>query len=208
VQRDVQAQRLTFAPHVPADWEWYTLRKVRIGDTTVDLQSNRNTGELLLEVTASDGRPFTLDYQPAISARAKVLSVELNGKPLGYHVTSSESDQHVVIHTALTGKTNAIRIRMKNDFGVAYHLTLPALGEQSQGLRIIAEAWSPARDRLTLDCSGPGGASYDLAIWNAKQVASVEGAKLITRATGGTVARVSLPESSAGYVHSKITFHF
>ena len=209
LQRDARTRTLIFAPHVPADWGWYTLRNVQVAGMPVDLQSKRSVGELLLQVTAADGKPFTLDYEPAISARAKVLGVELNGKPLEYHVTATEADQHVVTHAMLAGKTNTIRIRMKNDFGIAYHLTLPALGEQSQGLRILAETWSPSRDALTLECSGIPGASYDLPVWNPKQVTSIEGAKLVESSSLGTVAHIELPNSDAeSLVRAKVTFHF
>ena len=209
LQRDARTRTLMFAPHVPADWGWYTLRNVQIAGAPVDLESKRTGGELLLQVTAVNGKPFSLDYEPAISARAKVLGVELNGKPLQYHVTATGADQHVVIHATLAGKTNTIRIRMKNDFGIAYHLTLPPLGEQSQGLRILAEAWSPTRDSLTLECSGISGASYDLQLWNPKQVASVEGAKLVDIPGVGAVAHIESPVADAqSSVHTKVTFHF
>ena len=209
LQRNAGTQTITFAPHVPADWEWYTLRNVAIGDTHADLRSKRSGGELVLEVSVADGKPFRLEYEPAVSLRAKVLGVELNGKPLEYHVSPNESDQHVVIHTVVAGKTNTIRIRLKNDFGIAYHLALPTLGEQSQGLRILSETWSPARDTLTLECAGVSGASYELPVWNAKQVTAVDGAKLVDLAGQGTVAHMEFPSADAdSYSRKKVTFHF
>ena len=209
LQRDAATSTLTFAPHVPADWDSYTLRNVRIGGAQVDLQSRRAANELMLEITSADGKPLTLSYSPAISLRAKVTGVDLNGKPLPYHVSLNDSDQHVEIHAALTGKANTIRIRVKNDFGVAYHLALPALGEQSQGLRILSETWSASRDTLTLECSGAVAASYDLRLWNARQVTSVEGAKLVDTATLGTIARIEMPPSPAeSPVHANVTFRF
>ena len=209
LQREAQTRTLTFAPHVPADWEWYTLRNVEIAGAHVDLRTKRTVSEITLEASAAAGNTFTLDYKSAISARAKVLGVDLNGKPLEYHVTSNDSDQHVEIHTALTGKTNVIRIRVKNDFGVAYHLTLPALGETSQGLRILTETWSATRDSLVLECSGMLGASYDLPVWNAKQVTSVDGAKLIETPAHTAVAHIEFPPSNTGASgHTKVTFRF
>jgi len=41
LQRDAATSTLTFAPHVPADWDSYTLRNVRIGGAQVDLLSVR-----------------------------------------------------------------------------------------------------------------------------------------------------------------------
>lgn len=209
LERDARKHTLTFAPHAPADWKWYTLHNVSVGGTEVDLRSRKTAGEITLDIMHSGSDSFTLHYEPAISLRAKILGVELNGKPTEYHIGANDLDQHVVIHAALTGKTNTIRIRMKNDFGITYHLTLPALGEQSQGLRILTETWSPSRDALTLVCSGMPGASYDLPVWNAKQVTSVEGAKLVETTAKETVARIELPPAAAEPSgHSKVVFHF
>ena len=98
---------------------------------------------------------------------------------------------------------------MKNDFGIAYHLAPPALGEQSQGLRVLKETWSPARDMLTLECSGMAGATYELPVWNPKQVTSVEGAKLVDASARGTVARIEMPTATTGnYANTKVVFHF
>ena len=209
LQRDARKHTLTFAPDVPADWGWYALENVEVGGALVDLRTRKNIGEITLDVTQSGAGPLNLDYEPAISARAKVLAVDLNGKPVDYHVSASELDQHVVIHTLLTGKANTLRIRMKNDFGIAYHLTLPALGEQSRGLRVLTQSWSPSRDALTLEFSGTPGASYELPLWNAKQIKSAEGAKLLDTVTHGTVAHIDLPaKNGEDSVHARAVFHF
>ena len=208
LQRDERQHKLTFRPDVPADWDWYTLKNVEIGGSQVELRTKKVVGELTLEVTQSGNGVFNLEYEPAISARAKVLSVDLNGKPREYHVSPSPQDQHVAIHTTLNGKSNTIHIRMKNEFGIAYHLALPALGEQSRGLRMLTESWSPNHDTLTLEFAGTPGASYELPLWNAKQISSVEGAKLVDTARNGTVARVELPLSNDSSAHSKVVFHF
>ena len=209
LERDERKRTLTFAPDVPADWGWYTLKNVQIGGSQVELRTRKNTGEIALEISQTGNGTFNLDYEPAISARAKVLSVELNGKTVEYHVSASPLDQHVTIHATISGKNNTIRIRMKNDFGIAYHLTLPALGDQSHGLRMLTETWSPNRDALTLEFSGTPGASYELPLWNAKQITSAEGAKLVDTTTHGTVARVEMPaKDGENSVHAKVVLHF
>jgi glycogen debranching enzyme len=208
LQRDARKRTLTFAPDVPADWGWYTLRNVTIGDSQVDLRTRKSIGEIVLEVGQSGAGSFTLDYEPAINARAKVLSVDLNGKPVEYHVSAGDVDQHVVIRTSLNGKTNTIHVRMKNDFGIAYHLALPALGEQSHGLRILTETWSSNHNALTMELSGTLGTSYDLPVWNGNQITAVEGATLLDKGDRGMVAHIELPANAEGSVRAKVVFHF
>jgi len=209
IERDAQNHTLVFAPHPPADWSTFAIRNVSLGDAQVDLRYQKMESEIIVDVDQKEATNFILDFQPALSLRAKVLGVELNGKAAEFHVAANETDQHVLLHLPLSAKSNTIRIRVKNDFGVAYRSALPMLGETSQGLRILSESWSPARDSLTLEVAGVAGASYDLALWNPKQFASVDGAKLMDDGKLGSIARVEFPAATPGsFAHASVVFHF
>jgi len=209
IERDAQNHTLVFAPHPPADWSTFAIRNVSLVDAQVDLRYQKTESEITLNVDQKDATNFILDFEPALSLRARVLGVELNGKPAEFHVAANETDQHVLLHLPLSARANIIRIRVKNDFGVVYRSTLPMLGETSQGLRILSESWSPARDALTLEVAGVPGASYDLALWNPKQVVSVDGAKLMGDGKLGSIARVEFPAVTSGsFAHSSVVFHF
>jgi len=208
LERDASKHKLTFAPHTPADWSWCAVRNIAVGGTRVDLRTRKTIGEIVLEVAQSGTDSFTLAYEPAISLRAKVLGVELNGKPLQFRVTANELDQHISIETALSGKMNAIRIRVKNDFGVSYRLALPALGQASQGLHILTETWSPGRDSMTLQVSGRAGQMYDLAVWNPGEIKAVEGATLVKTNDRESIARVTLAGIPDTMGNGKVVFRF
>ena len=82
------------------------------------------------------------------------------------------------LRVPVSAGANLLRIRLKDDFGLAYDSMLPALGSSSEGLRIVSESWSPAHDRLAIAVSGLAGHQYRLSVWDAAQIASVSGAKL------------------------------
>src|SRR6202158_5469116 len=208
LESDTQSHTVTFAPHIPADWRSFSLDNLRVGATTVALSYQREPGLLTLEVKRS-GSDCTLDFNPAFSLRASVVSVELNGRSLPFHVAATASDQHVAIRFPLTQTTSTVRIRLKNDFGVSLSNVLPALGSASRGLRVLSETWNPARTQLTLSLSGLAGKTYELSIWNPSQVASVKGGKL--GAAGQDLAKlvVEFPSADAeSYVHQDIVLNF
>ena len=102
-----------------------------------------------------------------------------------------------------------LRIRVRNDFGVAYDASLPPLGARSQGLRILSEAWTPGHDALTMDVSGVSGGVYELTVWNPSQAATVDGGELIGTDNGLAKVRVRFPLGGPGeYAGGKIIFHF
>jgi len=213
LQTDAGAGTLTLTPHVPADWTSFAVRSVPIGSAKVDLQYAKDPEGITLEVKAlgkvADNSPRAVEFAPAVSLRAKVLGAALNGRPVPFHVQANSVDQHVLVRIPVSGGANTLRIRLKDDFGVAYTSTLPAIGATSEGLRVVSETWTPARDRLTLAVSGRSGSQYRLSVWNAGQIASVAGAKLFKEPDAGAQLVVEFPKDLAEPVsHATISLQF
>lgn len=197
LETDATKQTLAFAPHAPADWTEFAIRNVPVGSSKVDLHYAKDPQAITLQVKVAGVTPCTLDFQPAISLRAKVLGVELNGKPIPFHIRANAMDQHVVIKIKAAGESNSLRIRLENDFGLSYNSILPELGATSRGLRIISETWTPLRDRVTIQASGVAGSNYELSVWNPEQVHSVTGATLKKEANGKTILFIEFPKNDA-----------
>src|SRR5882724_10853972 len=197
LQADATSGTLTFAPHVPADWTSLRIRSVRVGTEKLDCRYSKNPEGITLEVKASSDAPSLIEFQPALSLRAKVVGAEFNGRRVPFLVESNSIDQHVIVRISVAGGSNSLKIRTRDDFGLSYSSGLPAIGATSQGLRILSETWTPARDRLTFSASGHPGSRYELSVWNGEQIASVEGAKLLKAADGSTELILDLPKKSA-----------
>ncbi|MFZ0910814.1 MAG: hypothetical protein WAN24_15190, partial [Candidatus Acidiferrales bacterium] len=209
LQADAINHRIEFAPHVPADWTSFAIRNVRVGAAALDFSYRKSIGDITLETKKSGNGDCIVTFSPAISLRAEVLGVEINGQPVAYHVRASDVDQHVEIRYPVYGGPNTLRIHVRNDFGVSYSAELPPLGSASRGLRILAETWAAGRERLELEVSGAAGAKYPLGLWNPGEVASVEGGVLEKSADGSATVKIALPSNcDQTYPHAKITFHF
>jgi glycogen debranching enzyme len=209
LQPDATKGTLTFAPHPPADWTSFRVTNVPVGSAKLDLHYSKDAGEIKLEVKVAGDTSRTIEFQPAVSLRAKVLGVEFNGKPVPFHVDSNSTDQHVITRVTVSGASNSLRIRIQSDFGLSYSSTLPAIGETSQGLRILSETWTPARDHLTINASGLAGSQYKLSVWGAEQIAAVEGARISKAANGKTELILDLPKNGPqGTSYATISIQF
>ena len=197
LQADAAKGTLAFAPHVPAEWTSFAIRNVQVGSARLDLHYSKDPGGITLEVKASGDATRIIDFQPAVSMRARVLGVEFNGRPVPFLVEANGIDQHVIAKITVAGGSNSLRIRTRDDFGLSYSSTLPAIGASSEGLRILSETWTPARDRLTLNASGLAGSRYVLNVWNGGQITAVEGARLFKAQDGETELILELPKKSA-----------
>jgi hypothetical protein len=202
---DATTHRFTFAPHVPANWASFRIGHLHVGSASLDLDYSRTVDSILLDVQRSGSGDCSLEFSPALSLRAQVVGADINGHPVAFHVQANSEDQHVTIQLPLSSGLNRLRIGLRNDFGLSMSQELPPLGESSHGLRIVSESWTPAFDRLTLELSGSPSRQYDLLVWNPGQIASVEGAQLLTDSAGAVSARIQFP---AGESSRQIAFHF
>ncbi len=182
---------------------------MRLGKNTVSLNYRRTDEGIELETSLTSGsEECTVEFRPAISLKAKVQRVDLNGKLVPFQVETGETDQHIVVQFPITTGKYFLRIGLLNDFGLSQQSVLPALGNASRGLRILSETWSASRDQLTLEVSGAAGGEYGLAAWNAGLIEKVEGAEFNPSAAKETIG-VRIPRSdSQEYPRVKIVIHF
>jgi glycogen debranching enzyme len=206
---DASSGTVTFEPHVPANWNSFSISGVRAGNAVVSLSYTRTADAISLQINCEGVAACPIKFEPALSLRADVAGVDLNGRAVAFHLAPNEEDQHVLLQFSAPAGASRLRIRVRNDFGVAYDATLPSLGARSRGLRILSEAWTSSRDALTMDVSGVSGGIYELTAWNPSQAATVDGGELIGTDNGLSRVRVRfLPRDVGEYVRGKIIFHF
>jgi len=210
-------------PHLPAEWTRFSMENLRVGKNTVlaanykkeeAIDNLKIPGGIVLEVGRTSGsEECTFEFRPAISVRAKVVKVDLNGKPIPFQVETRPSDQHVVVQFPVGAGKHVLRIQLRDEFGYSERTELPELGRASSGLRVLSETWSASRDQLTLEVSGKAGEKYGLSVWNGGQIQSVEGASLNlgveSPGAGKENLWLQIPASdSEPYPHLKVVIHF
>ena len=202
---DAIAQRLTFAPHVPANWASFQIGNLHVGSASLNLDYTRAPDSISLDVSRTGPGPCSLEFSPALSLRTQVVGAAINGRPVAFHVQANSEDQHVTVQLPLSTSQSKLRIRLSDDFGLSMDQESPPLGGSSRGLRIVSQSWTPSRDQLILELFGIPGSQYELAVWNPSQIASVDAAQLITDSAGAVSARVQF---QAGEHSRRIVVHF
>jgi hypothetical protein len=205
LQSDAENCQITLAPHVPADWTSFALRNVHLDQVGVDFQYRKTLDSVTLETTRSGTGDCWVEFSPALSLHAEVISVEMNGRPLPFKIQANSEDQHVLVRFPVYGGSNSVVIRVKKDFGLTLANQLPELGRTSRGLRVISSAWNSAHSQLTVEISGLPGIDYELGVWNPDQIGSIDGAVLTKQ---GNI-RVEIPaQKDPNYMHKTFVIHF
>ncbi len=209
LKTDAVAHTVTLAPSLPADWSSFSLHNLRAGTTTLDVQFHRARAEMTVEVHLTQPGECTFVFEPALSLRAEVLGVELNGHTLPFQVKANDSDQHLITQFPVSSSQSMLRIRVRDDFAVSYSSQLPALGQKSEGLRILSENWNVTRTQLTLEVEGIAGHAYDLSLFNGNDVTGVEGGTISKSTEGVEKLSVTLPGSGQSqFVQGTVVMHF
>ncbi len=209
LQADATTHTLSFAPHVPADWTSFSINNIRVGASAVNLRWSKTPEATRLEVTREGADACDLEFSPAISLRAKVRHVLLNGKSVPFRVEANSIDQHVMVHVATSIATDTVTLVLADNFGVSEGGSLPLAGSRSQDARVTSERWSPQRDVLYLEIAGPAGAQGELNAWDAREIASVEGAQLTSVDPNIGRIRYRMPEGDASAdAHLEIAIRF
>jgi len=206
LQFDAEKHALAFTPHVPANWKGFTIRQISTGKDVVDFQYSRTVDAITVIANRRGTEDVELEFRPAVSLRAEILGVTLNGRNVAFKMEPHGSDQHVIVNGKLDSGANTLKIRLRDDFAVTFEGRLPALGSTSQGLRVVSEKWSTSRDTLTLQAQGMAGTTYALSVLGKNQIKSLESAKL----AAGDEIEISFPPNK-GVTEPQllaIVFHF
>ncbi|MGE5724733.1 MAG: amylo-alpha-1,6-glucosidase, partial [Acidobacteriota bacterium] len=209
LQADVPHHTLVFAPHAPPEWSSFRVLNVRVGPAALDFGYSRTDDEITLQVRRAGRGDCTLEFSPAVSLRAQVMGVDVNGRPAPFRAEPTAEDQHVRVRFGVFKGENTVRIHLRGDFGLDLANPLPALGERSRALKVVSQSWNKLRSTLTLQLAGIAGRHYGLAMRNPSQVASVEGGEVVKLPNGAASLQVSFPASDrSGYENSVVVIHF
>ena len=217
LSRDAASNTLSLAPHVPADWNSFTMRNVRLREGSIDLaysaaaDATGGANQVIqLEVRRSGGGQDggAIEFAPAISLRAEVSGAEINDRPVPFKMHPSLNDQHVQVRVPLFGGPTTVRIRLRHDFGIAVPVALPEAGGRSRNLKVVSESWSQDHNQVRYTLAGLAGDTYVLPIRGAEEIKNIDGGRRETR-DGKDFLTVSFPAASpAEYIQQQVTIQF
>ena len=207
------AHTLTFAPHVPADWTKFSVGNVKVAGAVVALKYAKSADAIRLDVSSTGSDDAGLEFSPAVSLRARVRRVLLDGRKMPFHLEANGNDQHVTVHLPLTHAQQTLTVQVDDDFGLTEPSELPLLGTASRGVRVLSETWTQDHNDLHLQIAGASGAKYTLGVWDPGEIASLDGAALVPGSGNYASLSVQMPGSTTkaeteNDVETEVTIHF
>lgn len=144
LEADAAARRLTFAPHLPGAWDGVTVTNLRVGASRLDLALGQSADGVTLDVR-NPGPPVAIDFAPEIPLGAKLVSAEIDGRPLGVRLEPHPQDQEARLPVvAASGRTH-VAIRYAGGVRLAPLVIAPQVGDPSRNLKIAGAEWRDGR---------------------------------------------------------------
>jgi glycogen debranching enzyme len=210
LERDAQANRLKFSPHLPANWASISVRNVKVSGGTLGMTLLRVPNGLELE-TENSGSPVDMLWAPEIPLGAHLNGAELNGKSVNVRLEEHVQDTHATLNVTIPqGKSHCL-IRYEGGILLSVRGVAPLVGEPSKQIKIISVTYKPASLVVEADVSREKPNST-IELRTDEKVLKVRGAKLTPVSAGVydlAVDPAGDPGLAAGrYAHTQIVVDF
>jgi glycogen debranching enzyme len=155
LEREAQANRLVFSPHLPSNWDRITAGNIQISGGRLAMTLIRVPDGLELQMENSGG-PIELVYSPEVPLGARLHGAELDGKHVDAQVQENAQDEHANLRfTVPAGKSDCL-LRYEGGVSLSVSSPAPLLGGASKGIKIISAVYTPASLVVNADISQDG----------------------------------------------------
>lgn len=174
LETDAVKHTVTFAPHLPADWDRLEVNTLKVGSSLLDLILTRRETEIALQVTNGGEEPVTLTFSPALRT-GQVSGVRVNGDEAEFHIVESPQDIHVSTTFPVTKQANVV-IEHTPSFRTVFPTPVSRTGDPNRGLKVLETQRIPGGLRFHLE--GVPGKTYGVKILGPEYVENVLGGRL------------------------------
>jgi hypothetical protein len=192
---DAPNNRATLAPQFPPDWTHVRVRRLKVGDGSLDAIFSRMPGSFVADLRATAGRPaITLDIAVPAGARDLKLQVDSATVPVQWADTPGGPRARVEIPPA--GRHHVIA-QWEGGLEVGLRPRPLEPGQRSTGIRVLDLAVAGGGWELLVE--GERGRSYELQVHGARPLeATGVGATAVVEPTAlfFEILRVTFPEGT------------
>jgi len=210
LEREAQANRLVFSPHLPSAWDRIKVGNIPIPDGHLTITLIRIPSGLELQTENSAG-PVELVFSPEIPLGAHLHGADLDGKQVDAQAQENAQDEHANLKFTVPSGKSRCQVHFEGGVSLSAQSPAPLLGEPSKGIKIISAAYKSGRLVVIADVFEAGSA---IELLTKEKPLRASGAELMP-ASDGTYKLMVEPLTTSGsnptppaYRHIQITIDF
>ena len=202
---DGSAHRLSFAPHLPADWNALTLRHLRVAASELTLVLSQADDELRLNVH-NEGGPIGMTFAPLLPLGAAPIGAQLQGQPLAVQAEAHAQDSHARMQFEVPHGDAVVTLAYRGGVAVVPPRAVPAVGAPSTALKIVSTTLAGRELRVAFDRVPSQPASLELR--TSWRIEDVQGATLEKSGPNPQLQLAASAGAPAGYQRGELTVRF
>jgi hypothetical protein len=204
---DGVSRHLSFAPHLPPDWNAITLRHVRVGDAELNLNMRRSADEIRLDAR-NEGTPVTLLFDPELPFGAQLTGARTGSLPIAANLEQNRQDTHARLQISLPHGDTVLTIGYAGGVTIIPAPPQPSLGEPSTAIKVTGVS---LQDRvLTIEFDHWGSTQSSLELRTPWEIKDAQGADF--KVTAPSVYRITVNATAQDdkheYARSKVVVRF
>jgi hypothetical protein len=165
---DGPLRRLSFAPHLPPDWNAITLRHLRVGGSEITLNMLRSADEIRLEAR-NEGAPVTLVFDPELPFGAQLKGARVGNLQTAVSLEQNRQDTHARMQISLPHGNTLLTIGYAGGVAIVPAPVQPSIGEPSAAIKVIGVTLQDRVFTIELDHVVSAPSSFELRTpWTIK----------------------------------------
>ncbi len=161
---DALNNQIILSPRFPADWNFANVERIRINDSFVNFEMNREVDKTVFTFSTNSLTPTQINFNPEFPLGTKLLNVSINNHPILY----KQADSKVISVVFTLNRKTIIEINHENGIAALPHIVLPKPNYSSEGLRILKERIEGNQFIVTVQ--GLNGSSGKINLWNKGKI--------------------------------------
>lgn len=190
LETDALDNKITFSPQLPAHWDNFEVRNIKVNNNKVDLVVTRNGNDMRLTVKNVGKSDVNIDFTPVLPPQTEVQLAYLNEKP--YRIENETTARAVKpgLRFMATEGNSEIRLEMKRSVEIYWTPQEYYPGMTNQGLKIISQTYE--NRKLKLKVEGLSGMNYEVGLINPEKISKITGASV-----SGNRLLISVPKTNS-----------
>ena len=135
LQVDAPSNRLTFAPHLPASWQGFTLRNLYVGSSGLTLKLTQSSDEIKLQI-ANQGEQVRVVFDPEIPFGAKLKTARLANNAILANLEENQEDTHARVEFDAAGGNTEVSLDYSGGVAVIPDPLQFMVGDYSKAIKI------------------------------------------------------------------------
>ncbi|NOX86078.1 MAG: hypothetical protein GXO86_08960, partial [Chlorobi bacterium] len=195
---DALNNKLTLSPAFPADWDWFEARNIPLGNRKIHLTMKRTPGKLIYQFDCTENKPLSLNFNPVLPARTKVITVLLDGKEQDF--TIEQTGGAVVLRSNFSLKrTTTLEILYEGGVAVLPIVQHPAPGDKAPGVRILSSGLKEGKYFVELEA--PANSTGLIRFYINEKNFRIEGGKTVS--TDKNIVQVEVDFEGGGKKYAR-----